>query len=84
MTALEHFREGQRLLAQSQRTPVEALRDESIPFTALLVAQAEAHFRAARTLIQALSTLDLPAHQYEAWERIGLGQPEQDGGRADG
>lgn len=78
MNALDHFREGRRLLALAQRTPVEALRDESIPFTALLVDQARAHFDAARTMLAALSALDMPAHDYEAWERLALAEPVAD------
>lgn len=72
MNALDHFRKGEQLLAESQRTPAEALRDESIPVTALLVDQARAHFEAARTLITAINALDMPAHNYEAWEAIAL------------
>lgn len=76
MTALEHFREGERLLAQAQRVDAMALEDTNVPAYALLVAQADAHFRAARTLIVAVSTLDLPTHDYEAWERIALSERE--------
>lgn len=77
MTALEHFREGQRLLAQSQRRPAMQIEMEDIPAYALLAAQAEAHFRAARTLIQAVSTLDLPGHEYAEWERLARGEAAQ-------
>lgn len=69
MNALDHFRKGEKLLAEAQRTPAEALRDESIPVSSLLVAQARAHFEAARTLIAALNTFDMPTHDYDAWEK---------------
>lgn len=70
MKAIDHYREGARLLAESQRTSAFELAAEDIPAYALTVAQARAHFDAARTIIAAVNALDMPAHAYEEWEEL--------------
>lgn len=79
MNALDHYREGERLLAQAQRTRAEALYDEAIGVNRLLVEQARAHFDAAQTLLAALNTLNVPAEEWEAWAQIALTKPQRGG-----
>lgn len=69
MNALDHFLKGEQLLARAEKKNPNALYTEDVPAYALIVATADAHFRAAQTMLAALSALNMPAHDYEAWER---------------
>ena len=65
MTALDHYRHGARLLAEAEEAPAG-------PLSAKLLDQARAHFDAARTLIAAVTALDMPDGDYAEWERVAL------------
>ena len=55
MTGPEHYREGERLLAEAKAEHPHAIEAEDIPAYALLIAEANAHFAAAQAAATALT-----------------------------
>lgn len=75
MTGPDHFRNGERLLAEAKKTHPFSIEAEDIPAYALLVAQANAHFAAAQAAATALAA---------ALPLVGDDQQVTDWGRAVG